>query len=227
MTTPLHRAKLLPKSIFLAGCALLTATSLVAQAASGPPIIITISKNQGNAQHQLSGGSGSGGGGGNPYGGGGKGGGKGSNAKTDTSNTTTSYTLELRNGTASLAKGLSVETHIYVRTANHSNTTSTSSIDDVTDTQTVDVPPSGKLDIQTKDVPLTNVTTTTPATQGKKGAPGTPAQTTSTTMTVLGIYVEVSYNGKVIAKKSDPSDDDIQKAKDQMNKANGGSTSSF
>lgn len=230
MTTPLHRTKRVPTSIFLAGCSLLTAAYLVAQAASGPPIIISIEKNQGNVQHQTTGGSGSGGGA-NAYGGGGgkKGGGGGSGggkATTDTGVQTVSYTITLRNGTPSLAKGLVVNTHIYTRTANHSNSSSTSSVDDSADSQTVDVPANGKLDIQSKDVSLTNTSSTTPATQGKKGAAGTPAQTTSTNMTVLGIYVEVTFNGKVLAHRSDPSDDDIDKAKQMMNKASGGSSTS-
>jgi len=235
MTTPLNSAKRLPASIFLAGCALLTAASYVAQAANtpaGPSVIIsTVEKSVGGFQHQTSGSSSAGGSGANKgMSKGGFGGGSGGGSKSDTSSSTLTYTITVRNLTATPVKGLQVEWHVYNKTATHNGNNSSTTVDDITGTETVDLDGNGKAEVVTSDIPhvVSNSTSGSSSSSSNAGGYGkktggtkAPAVQNSSITSVMGTYVVLKYDGKTLGRpKADP--DDVQDQVKAIQKRNGG-----
>jgi hypothetical protein len=209
MTIPL----LIPRSPFkcaLYGATLTLATTigLLAPTQVRADVVVTVDKGQSTSQHKVTAptpSNGGNGGGGNGGGGGGKGG---SNTKTDAISGSVFYTLTVRNLAASAASGVTIEYHIYNRTTTSSSTGPSSvSLDDITDSVTLDLAGNAVKTIESKDVAKGSTHSTSGGSSGgggggKKGGGGKgnsgPPQTSSSNTSVMGWVVYVKKGDKVI-----------------------------
>jgi len=120
--------------------------------------------------------------------------------KTDTSTNEMFYTLSLLNPGNAPLTGLSVEYHIYNRNSDTVDGKITTAVDDISGTETLDLAPHAKKDIETTHAPHKD-STITPG--PKKGVQKTGAQETHR-QTVLGIIIVIKQGNQQIKKYEDP-----------------------
>jgi len=134
------------------------------------------------------------------------------------------YTISLRNLSSFPANGLTLEYHFYNKTTANNAGVSTITVEDVTNTQTLDLPVNGKMDVKTTpinhDVKQTYSQST--GTSGGTNSAGTKkkggsmtlssGQTDVTTTRVMG-YVIVLKSGSTIVKTLLSSDDIVDQVR--------------
>ncbi len=132
------------------------------------------------------------------------------------------YTISIRNLSSFAVSNLAVEYHFYNKTSAHDGGTTTTTVQDVTSTQNVDIPVNGRKDIQTTGInhevkqsyahTATGSTVSAKSSSKNGGSTMSTGQTETTTTSVMG-YVIIVRSGNIIVKTVLSKDDIVDQVK--------------
>ena len=222
MTITLHNPCLrLRTSLLRAGLILVSAVGLLAPSLARADVTLSVDKGQNSSQHKVdstAANSGDSGGGGGK-----KGKGGGGTSTTDTVTGSIFYTITVRNLLPNTASGVTVEYHFYNKTTTSGSGSSTATVDDITNSQTFDLPGSGTKIIESSDIPTGSTNSASSGGGGgkKKGGGGGGTASSSFTVTdVMGWVIYIKKGDRVVHTYT--SDESILDAVAQIKAKNGG-----
>jgi len=128
------------------------------------------------------------------------------------------YAITVKNRSGIAVQNLAVEYHFYNVTVNTVNGLTTTTIDDITSTENVDIDPGKSKDVITQAVPKVSTVKDTRTVNPSRGGGRTTPTQTSTTSNLLGWHINVLYNDKIISERHSP--DDLKDKIDRINKQN-------
>jgi hypothetical protein len=140
--------------------------------------------------------------------------------RTETSGDDVIYTITVENDGDTTASGVEIDYVVYNRTISTDNGTVTKSMDNITGSETVDVPANDKKDVQTD--PISHKDSTTYAKQAR-GVMGATAASSSR-QEIMGIWVQAKLGDNVLTTYEEPMD--IKETMDQKAAQSGGGDSS-
>jgi len=113
------------------------------------------------------------------------------------------YTITIHNNAKFSAKNLAVEYHFYNKTVMTTNGIATSTLDDITSVENVDIDSGKNAIITTRGIPYQDSQASNGSATGR-GGKGARTSPSITQTYVLGWHVEIRFNGKIIAHDDYP-----------------------